>query len=286
MGCNFVRLCHYPHDQGELDLCDELGLLVLAENAMNEWGHYDHPNPDGGFKLTPEDAPLIVENAKRTLRKMVQRDNHHPSIILWSVGNESAEEKADVAQGNGELIQFGRTLDSSRPWTHVSNSYQIKGWESLYRFDDVIAENIYPSHRIAHFDRTKLEAGLPEATKWMENSLAKLHRQFPSKPIVVTEFGFPGGESGPNGAEIQAIASEAEFKGLCSAPYVAGCAYWAYARHPWHGLDSSGRGVISPYGYVSRDRKNRFPAFAVVERLYKEHAGLSQNTGQNKKDTE
>ena len=91
LGCNFVRLCHYPHHPGELDLCDELGNLVLAQNAMNEWGHVDHPDPNGGFNLTPEDAPLILENARRTLRKMVQRDNHHPSIILWSISIWAAQ---------------------------------------------------------------------------------------------------------------------------------------------------------------------------------------------------
>ena len=276
LGGNFVRFCHYPHHPGELDLCDELGLMVLAENAMNEWGHVDHPEPNGGITLTPQDAPLILENARRTLRKMVWRDNHHPSVILWSISNENAEERAEVAEGNGELIQYGRTLDSTRPWTHVSNSFSKKGWESFYRFDDVIAVNVYPSHHLS-LARTNLEAGLPEATKFMQDVLAKLHGQFPEKPIVVGEFGYPGGESGPEGAKIQAIATEAEFKGL-KARYVAGGALWAYARHPWATQAYyAGTNLISPYGYVSRDRKTRFPALSVVERLFKERATANEH---------
>jgi hypothetical protein len=277
LGGNFVRLPHYPHHSGELDLCDELGLLVLAENAMNEWGHLDHPDPNGGFALTPEDAPLVLANARRTLRKMVERDNHHPSVILWSIGNENAEERADVAAGNAELLQYGRTLDRSRPWTHVSNCYQKEGWESFYRFDDVIAVNVYPSHHLS-LARADLEAGLPEATQMMERILAALHRQFPTKPIVVGEFGYPGGESGPEGAQLQGIASAAEFRGL-SAAYVAGGAFWVYARHPWaDGAIYAGgqKNVTSPYGYVSRDRTTRFAALSVVERLFQEKAALTQ----------
>ena len=276
MGCNYVRLCHYPHHPGELDLCDELGILVLAENAMNEWGHVDHPDPNGGFDLTPEDAALILDNARRTLRKMVQRDNHHPSIIIWSISNENEEERSDVAEGNAELIQYGKTLDGSRPWTHVSNCHQKPGWESFYRFDDVIVVNVYPSHQpqIERTDAT-LSAGLPEATKYMENVLTRLHDQFPLKPIVLGEFGYPGGESGPKGARLQTIATEAEFKGL-GAPYVAGCALWVYARHP-HATQAyynGGKTIVSPYGYVSHDRKTRLPALSVVEQLFKERAGL------------
>jgi beta-glucuronidase len=285
MGCNYVRLCHYPHHPGELDLCDELGIMVLAESAMNEWGHVDHPDPNGGFALAPEDAPLIMENARRTLRKMVQRDNHHPSIILWSISNENAEERSDVAEGNGELLRYGKTLDRSRPWTHVSNCHQKPGWESFYRFDDVIVVNVYPSHQ-PQVERTAatLAAGLPEATKYMENVLAKLHQQFPAKPIVIGEFGYLDGESGPESARLQTIATEAEIKGL-NAAYVAGCALWVYARHPWANQASyaGGKSIISPYGYVSHDRKTRFPALSVVERLFKQRAGITNNPEEAKK---
>lgn len=273
IGGNFVRFCHYPHHPGELDICDELGLLVLAENGMNEWGHVDHPAPNAGYPLTPADAPLVLENARRTLRKMVLRDNHHPCIILWSVSNENAEERAEVAEGNGLLVQYGQSLDPSRPWTHVSNCFHKQGWESFYRFDDVIAVNVYPSHHLS-LAAPALDAGLPEATRFMVDTLAKLHRQFPGKPIVLGEFGYPGGESGAPGARLQAIATEAEFKGLCASPGAVGGALWVFARHPWadHACYSDGVNVVSPYGYVSRDRKTRFPAWTVVERLFRERA--------------
>ncbi|MEI6784188.1 MAG: glycoside hydrolase family 2 TIM barrel-domain containing protein, partial [Verrucomicrobiota bacterium] len=269
MGCNYVRLCHYPHHPGELDLCDELGLLVLAENGMNGWGQTDRPHPNGGADLTPAETPLVVEHAKRTLRKMVLRDNHHPSIILWSVGNENSEGRTDISKANDELIQYGQTLDRSRPWTHVSFSHGATNAESFYRFDDVIVVNVYASLYVSGWviGSANLEAKLPQATSYLQGVLAKLHAQFPQKPIVVGEFGYPGGENGARGGELQALATEAEFKGL-SGPYVAGGALWLYARHTWatKAFYSEGN-LISPYGYVSRDRKTSFPALSVVERL-------------------
>ena len=273
IGCNYIRLCHYPHHPGELDLCDELGLFVLAENAMNEWGHIDHPAPDPSIPLEPKDAPLVIENAKRTLTKMISRDNHHPSIIIWSVSNENEETRKDISDGNDELIQFGRTLDSSRPWTHVSNSFRKEGWENFYRFDDVIVVNVYPTHWYTPTGE-EINTGLSKSTRIMQDTLKRLHDKFPQKPIVVGEYGFPDGDKGEEGAKKQAVATEAEFKGL-TAPYIAGGGIWCYARHPWPWNN------ISNYGYVSRDRMSSFPALSVVERLYKERTKQVLTSGQN-----
>ncbi len=271
IGGIFVRFCHYPHHPGELDLCDELGLTVMIESSMNEWGHIDHGDPGGGFSLTPQDAPIVVENGKRTIRKMIQRDRNHPCIILCSVGNESAEERPDVVAGNSTLIEYGRQQDPTRPWTHVSNSFNKPGWESFYRTDDVITINCYPTHHIK-IDETNLREKFPQSTRFMQEVTAKLHRLWPNKPIVIGEFGYFDGESGPKGAEIQAVATEAEFNGL-TAPYISGVTLWCYARHPWAtNARYAGNQLISPYGYVSRDRKTRFPAMDVVERLYKQRA--------------
>lgn len=272
IGCNYVRFCHYPHHPGELDLCDEIGLFILAENAMNEWGHIDHPAPNPGLPLTPEDAPLIIKNAKRTLKKMVARDNHHPSIIIWSISNENEESRNDVSDGNNELVQYGKKLDQSRPWTHVSNSFRKEGWEKFYLYDDVIVVNVYPTHWYTATDED-IAAGLPESTRIMREMLKMIHEKFPQKPIIVGEYGFPNGDAGEAGAKKQAVATEAEFNGL-HAPYVAGGALWCYARHPWPWYN------VSSYGYVSRDRMSQFPAMSVVERLYKGHTN-NKNKVQN-----
>lgn len=111
LGASLVRLCHYPHHSGELDLCDEIGLLVMAELPLNGWGLVDHPN--GGFPWDPSHVAPTVENAQRSLGKMVCRDAHHPSIVFWSVCNEPAEAAhPEIVEGIRELIRFGKTLDA------------------------------------------------------------------------------------------------------------------------------------------------------------------------------
>ena len=89
-GCNAIRTAHNPPDPDLLDLCDELGFLVMDE-AFDEWegtknkwwqGHNVYPPKHFGYA---EDFP---EWHERDLASMVLRDRNHPSIILWSIGNE------------------------------------------------------------------------------------------------------------------------------------------------------------------------------------------------------
>ena len=89
-GCNAIRTAHNPPDPDLLDLCDELGFLVMDE-AFDEWegtknkwwqGHNVYPPKHFGYA---EDFP---EWHERDLASMVLRDRNHPCIVLWSIGNE------------------------------------------------------------------------------------------------------------------------------------------------------------------------------------------------------
>ncbi len=265
IGCNYVRFCHYPHHPGELDLCDELGLLVMAESSMNQWGSPDlNSRPYKGLVPAPEDAPLVLENGRRTLRKMVRRDMNHPCIIFFSVGNESTESREDVMNGNSELIEFGKKLDPTRLWVHVSRDYKETHYRpDYYRSDDVIVINTYPTHYV-EFSEENIKAGFPSSTQWMRDQLEKLHRDFPHRPILIGEFGLHIDQ----GEEAQAAAVAAEFAAL-TEPYVAGGGLWHYALHRWPEFDDH---QMSPYGYMSRDRQTRYKAMAVIEKMFKEKA--------------
>ena len=78
MGLNFVRLSHYPQSPLFLDACDELGILVYAELAS--WKSVR--------------TGRWLENAERQLRDMIARDHHHPSVVLWGLGNEARDARA------------------------------------------------------------------------------------------------------------------------------------------------------------------------------------------------
>ena len=89
-GCNAIRMSHYPHQDYLYELCDELGLLVQDE-AFDEWEfgknkwiegwNVGKPGKDGSHEF-------FNEWAERDVHDMVLRNRNHPSIIMWSIGNE------------------------------------------------------------------------------------------------------------------------------------------------------------------------------------------------------
>ena len=82
MGCNAIRTTHNPAAEEFIQLCDEMGFLVIEE-AFDEWAH---PKCKNGYNLHFE------KWSERDLRDMIKRDRHSPSIILWSIGNEIPEQ--------------------------------------------------------------------------------------------------------------------------------------------------------------------------------------------------
>jgi beta-galactosidase len=115
MGCNAIRCSHNPPAPEFLDLCDRLGLLVMDE-AFDEW-------TEAKGQLHGSYATLFNEWSKPDLLAMLRRDRNHPSIILWSIGNEIPE------QSNPRGVAIARTLagichaeDPSRPVTSACDN--------------------------------------------------------------------------------------------------------------------------------------------------------------------
>lgn len=90
LGCNAIRTSHNPHMPELYELCDEMGFFVIDEafdeweNAKNKWwkGHNSYPPKNDGYA---EDFPVWHQ---QDLMDLVKRDRNHPSVILWSIGNE------------------------------------------------------------------------------------------------------------------------------------------------------------------------------------------------------
>lgn len=90
LGCNAIRMSHNPQATDVYDLCDQLGLLVMDE-AFDEWEYPKRKWIEGWNKGKPGydgSADFFYEWCEADLRDMVLRDRNHPSIILWSIGNE------------------------------------------------------------------------------------------------------------------------------------------------------------------------------------------------------
>lgn len=89
-GCNAVRMTHNPHASGIYDLCDQMGLLVIDE-AFDEWALGKHKWITGWNDGVPGTDGYHSEFKKwwkADLTDMIRRDRNHPSVIMWSIGNE------------------------------------------------------------------------------------------------------------------------------------------------------------------------------------------------------
>ncbi|MBE0679541.1 MAG: DUF4982 domain-containing protein [Bacteroidales bacterium] len=114
MGCNAIRTAHNPPAPELLDLCDRMGFIVMDE-AFDMWK----------VKKTDYDYHLDFDEwHKRDLEAMVMRDRNHPSVFIWSIGNEVMEQWQRDGSGEAiatELAGIVRALDDTRPITAACN---------------------------------------------------------------------------------------------------------------------------------------------------------------------
>ena len=110
MGCNAIRTSHNPFPAEFLDLCDRMGFLVMNE-AFDEW-RVPKGQIQNGYHL------YFDEWHERDLRNFIHRDRNHPSVVLWSAGNEVPDQSAPggAATLRGLLAIF-HTEDPTRPVT-------------------------------------------------------------------------------------------------------------------------------------------------------------------------
>ena len=124
-----VRTSHYPNDSAFLDLCDELGFYVVGEANIESHGY--------NFSLCddPRYRAAWVDRGAR----MVSRDKNHPSIIMWSLGNESG-----YGVNHDALAGWIRRSDPSRP-LHYEDAVRIEGWIDGGRPATDVACPMYPT---------------------------------------------------------------------------------------------------------------------------------------------
>ena len=135
MGCNAIRTSHNPPAPELLELCDRLGLVVMDE-AFDCWVRGKKRND---YHL------LFPDWHEKDLRALIRRDRNHPCVILWSIGNEIAE------QGNpaghkvaAELAAIVHSEDLTRPVTAACNDGRA-GFNGFQKTVDVFGYNYKPT---------------------------------------------------------------------------------------------------------------------------------------------
>ena len=214
MGVNAIRTSHNPPAPELLDLADQMGFLVVAE-AFDGWRVNKAPNDYGR---------LFDAWHEQDLRAMVRRDRNHPSVILWSIGNEVGEQREPegwkVAARLAEIVRGeDRTRLTTAAYDHVTSGYN--GFQTAV---DVYGFNYKPSQ------------------------YEKLHKSAPQIPIIGSEtastistrgeYFFPVSDDKAKGVANFQVSSydltappwawppDVEFKGLDDNPFVAGDFVW------------------------------------------------------------
>ena len=165
LGCNLVRLAHYPHNENMIKEAEKMGLMVWSELPV-----YQH------IQFADSSLPSKME---LMLKEMIRRDKNRCGIIIWSLSNETYPSTLNRDKALVELTKKCRVLDSARLITHVINSQKYANntfdvGDTLYKYSDLISINEYLGWYVPW-------QGNPSNTKW---KLA-----YPDKPVFISEFG-------------------------------------------------------------------------------------------------
>ena len=251
LGCNFVRLAHYPHNENMLRVADELGIMVWSEVPV--YWTIQWKNPD------------TYNNAHNQLTDMITRDKNRASVIIWSMANETPVSN-DRTEFIKSMIKTTRQMDPVRLVSAALERHTKEGSvntqviaDPLQDFVDIIAFNEY----IGWYD------GLPAKCKSAEFDI-----KF-DKPVMLSEFGGDAlqGNHGSKDVrwteEFQEDLYKETLKMLDKIPQLRGITPWILAdfRSPRRVLPDiqdgwNRKGLISETG----DKKK---AFFVLQDFYK-----------------
>lgn len=261
LGCNFVRLAHYPHSEVTLRLADEIGLIVWAEVPVY-WEHIRY------------DSPHTLALARSMQEDMIRRDRNRCSIGLWSVANETPQEDARTAFLR-TLIADARKLDPTRLITAALNKNVDVGGaqdgQSNFSVTDELANDL---------DVLAINQYEAWYSKRTPDQLTQVSFSSPfDKPIMFSEFGADAlaGNRGPREKlwteDYQAWLYEETLKIVDRTQGCVGISPWLLKdfRSPrrWHGKYQqywNRKGLISETGV-------RKTAFDVLRRYYLTKAG-------------
>ncbi len=250
LGCNFVRLAHYPHNEFMVKEADKLGIMVWSEIPV--------------YWTILWENPATLENARNQLREMITRDKNRAAVIVWSMANETPLGDARLSFLR-KLIEHARSLDSSRLISaamerHYADEQTQMIDDPLGEYLDVLGCNEY----VGWYD------GLPEKADRLE---WKMKYQ---KPLIMSEFGgeAPYGNHGDPltrwTEEYQENVYQHQVNMLKRISFLRGTCPWILMdfrspRRPLPGIQDfhNRKGLIS-------DRGEKKKAFYVMQNYYHE----------------
>jgi beta-glucuronidase len=249
LGCNFVRLAHYPHDETMLRAADRMGVLVWSENPV--------------YWALEFDNPKVLTKAEQQLDEEINTYRNHAAIVLWSMANETPNTEART-KFIETLASRARAMDATRLITaallvHAQGNTKIVD-DPLGKALDVIGINEYIGWYEGHPESA-------DVTQWQIDY---------QKPLIVSEFGadakagLHGGENERWTEEYQANVFRHQLPMLNKIAQLRGMSPWVLMdfrspNRPLVGIQDE----FNRKGLVSEQGKKK-QAFFVLQKAYKE----------------
>ena len=223
LNCVFTRV-HWPQDKRVLDYCDRHGIFIQTE--VPTWG------PDTFKDMKDEPDPEIMQNGLEQLQEMIARDRNHPCIFSWGLCNEINGQNPPAYKFAKRMYEEAKRIDPKRLCSYASNSLQQNPQDDVTKWMDFIEWNEYYE---------SWYRGTPDD---LRRNLEEIHRAFPDKPIVISEYGYcacaPDRPEGDN-RRIQILRDHTR---VCrEAKYVGGLIFFCYNDYRTH-IGDKGTGVM------------------------------------------
>lgn len=245
LGCNFMRLGHYPHHEMAAQIADEMGILLWEEIPV--------------YWVIAFDNPETAADADNQLREMIARDINRTSVIVWGVGNENTDTEDRLAF-MADLAETARRLDPSRL---ISAACLVN--TETQKVEDRLA---------AHLDLI----GINEYYGWYSGEITDLVRMDQSydldKPLVITEVGadalagYMGDEETRFSEAFQARFFKEQTETVLGLKNLQGFSPWIlYDFQAVRRQNRFQRG-FNRKGLIAQDKKTKKAAFAILRDFY------------------
>ena len=251
LGCNFVRLAHYPHDESMLRAADRMGLLVWSENPV--------------YWALQFDNPKVYAKAQQQLDEEIGTSRNHAAIVLWSMANETPNNEARTHFIEA-LASHARELDPSRL---ITAALLVRGEGHTKIIDDPLGKALDVIGFNEYIGWYEQHPETADVTDWRIDY---------RKPLIVSEFG-GGAKAGLHGGdeerwteEYQANIYRHQFGMLNRIPQLRGMSPWILMdfrspNRPLAGIQDefNRKGLISEQGEKKK-------AFFVLKKAYDDRA--------------
>lgn len=219
LGCNFIRISHFPQDDAILEMCDELGLLAWEEIPI--------------INIVPN-TPGYDDNCEYNLREMIRQHYNHSSVITWGYMNEilltapsigkpewlaCKERTVNLAQRLEAVLKEEDPRRASVMAFNMTNLYNEIGLNLV----DVVGWNLYHGWYV---DKLK------DFNAWCEDQ----HRRYPDQPMIISEWG-AGSDKRLHSTQGRAFDFSIEYQQtyiehylpfIENTEWISGCAYWNF----------------------------------------------------------